>query len=440
MASMLKNYFGLGKVPAETTSQGNNPMRALPASWYTSREMYELERRAIFCRKWLLTTHQLRLPNSGDWLKYDIAGYAFILVRDREGQIHAFHNVCRHRAFPVVTEEGGTARIFSCKYHGWSYGLNGKLAKAPGYQELEGFDKSKNGLLPIHVHIDRNGFIWVNLDSNAQPEISWEDDFHDIDIQSRFADVNWADYKFDHTWEMEGEYNWKILADNYNECYHCATTHPDIPSLADISSYSVDTKDGSIIHFAHSTPEQIARGLKIASTYYFPNASMTVSPHFFFMQRFVPTGPTTCVMRYEVYRNVSSSEEDFQLINQMYKRIMSEDKYLCVHTQKNLNTGVFVNGELHPRMEKGPLYFQAAVRDIVQQHHRREQEEGHEIWPARQSVPATAQTSKEDLDFCAQLTSESQTATGDSCLTAARETDGCCGGMACQTAGETLAF
>lgn len=277
--SLWKNYFGLGEVASSGASPTGKkaPIRALPASWYTSQELYELERRAIFSRKWLLTTHVLRLPNTGDWLQYSIAGFPFVLVKDREGKINAFHNICRHRAFPVVTEESGTSRIFACKYHGWSYGLNGKLAKAPGYQDVDGFDKSKNGLFPIHVHIDSNGFIWVNLDAGEKPEIAWEDDFKDIDLQARFKDFDFGNYVFDHTWEMEGAYNWKILADNYNECYHCQTAHPDVPSLADLSAYAVETKDASIIHFANAKPEQIEKGLKIASTYYFPNASMTVS-------------------------------------------------------------------------------------------------------------------------------------------------------------------
>ncbi len=274
MASLL-HYLGIQNEAAH--AGGGNTVRALPASWYTSQEMFELERRAIFSRKWLLTTHKLRLPNTGDWLRYDVSGFSFVLVRDRQGEINAFHNVCRHRAFPVVTEDGGTSRIFSCKYHGWSYGLNGKLAKAPGYQDMEGFDKSKNGLLPIHVHIDTNGFIWVNMDGKEKPDVSWEEDFKDIDLQPRLQDIKWEEYDFDHVWEMEGDYNWKVLADNYNECYHCGTAHPDVPSIADLSSYSVDTKDGSIIHDGHATPEQIAAGLKISSTYYFPNASMTVS-------------------------------------------------------------------------------------------------------------------------------------------------------------------
>ena len=111
-----------------------------------------------------------------------------------------------------------------------------------------------------------------------------------------------------------------------------------------------------------------------------------LSPHFFFMQRFTPISPTKSVMRYEVYRNKYSSDEDFNTISDMYKRIMSEDKYLCVNTQKNMNVGVFVNGLLHPEMEKGPLHFQSTVRDVVKAHRQKEEAAGHEIWPADERI------------------------------------------------------
>ena len=106
---------------------------------------------------------------------------------------------------------------------------------------------------------------------------------------------------------------------------------------------------------------------------------------------------------------MDSSEEDFQIINQMYKRIMNEDKYLCVEAQKNLNAGAFVNGELHPRMEKGPLFFQTIVRSLVQEHYDHEKSEQREIWPARQKLPRDAVVSHKDLDFSALLSaSQSQ--------------------------------
>lgn len=239
--------------------------------------MYELERRAIFSRKWMPMTHISRLQKPGDFLNFTVAEYKFIINRDRQGNIKGHHNVCRHRAFPVVTANEGNAQIFSCKYHGWSYGLDGRLAKAPGYQELDGFKKEENGLMPIHVHVDVNGFIYVNLDGKKVPEISWEDDWKEIDRQERYSQYNFDDYVFDHTWSMEGPYNWKILADNYNECYHCATSHPDIGAVANLESYSVDTEGTKIIHDAATTDEQRKLGLNVSSTYYFPNASTNIT-------------------------------------------------------------------------------------------------------------------------------------------------------------------
>ena len=104
------------------------------------------------------------------------------------------------------------------------------------------------------------------------------------------------------------------------------------------------------------------------------------------MQRFTPISPTKSVMRYEVYRHKDATDEAFTLISDMYKRIMSEDKYLCINTQKNLNAGVFVNGQLHPEMERGPLHFQKTVRDVVTEHFQKEEDAGREIWPASEHV------------------------------------------------------
>ncbi|KAI8952940.1 hypothetical protein F4801DRAFT_588566 [Xylaria longipes] len=404
--SYLSNISGLGwlsKGFSKTKNVGNKAVRALPGSWYLSQEMYELERRAIFSKKWLLTTHRIRLPNEGDWLRYQVAGFDFVIAKDRTGTINAFHNVCRHRAFPVVTKDEGNNSVLACKYHNWSYALNGKLTKAPSYQDIEGFDKSQNGLFPIHVHIDTNGFIWVNLEAKEKPTAAWEDDYKNIDKQARFKAYNFDNYKFDHTWQMEGEYNWKLLGDNYNECYHCPTTHPDIPTVADLNAYGVVTEASYVQHLGNPTPEQIAKGFNVAATFYFPNASMNVSPHFFFIQRFIPKSPDTSIMYYEVFRNKDSSDEDFQVISDIYKRIMSEDKYLCANAHKNIKAGVFVNGEMHPKMEQGPLFFQKLVRDLVTSHHKQEKKAGQEIWPARQKLPGDAKASEDDLGFCSSL-------------------------------------
>lgn len=94
--------------------------RALPSSWYREPAMYELERRAIFSKRWLLITHRSRFTKPGDYVRYDEAGFSFFLCLDRQGNLNGFHNICRHRAFPIVTEEKGNVSILACKYHGMS--------------------------------------------------------------------------------------------------------------------------------------------------------------------------------------------------------------------------------------------------------------------------------------------------------------------------------
>ncbi|VUC22971.1 unnamed protein product [Clonostachys rosea] len=377
-------------------------IRALPSSWYRSAEVYELERRAIFSKKWILVTHKLRFVENGTWIRFEEAGFQFFLVKDHKGKINGFHNICRHRAFPIVTEEKGKSLVLSCKYHGWSYGLSGQLAKAPGYTDMEGFDKTKNGLFPIHVHVDAHGFIWVNLDASNTPE-PFGKEFHNIDKLERHKAFNFDDYHFDHTWEMSGDYNWKTLADNYNECYHCKTTHPDTLGLSDLDKYAVEVKGGQIEHLPDTSKMQVKDVYNLVSNYYFPNACMTVTPHFFYMMRCVPTSHGHCSMEYEVYRHKDASDEDFKTIDEMFKRILNEDKWLCNNAQKNLNAGVFINGEMHPRMEQGPLYFQSRVRQVLNDHRKLEQAANQEIWPARQTAAQDYGDTVEDISFCSGL-------------------------------------
>jgi phenylpropionate dioxygenase-like ring-hydroxylating dioxygenase large terminal subunit len=312
MATNLLHYFTFGAPSTPDTctpeKEKEKPVRALPASWYTSPAMFSLERRAIFSRRWLFLTHSSRLKSPGDWLRYAIAGFEIILLKDRAGTINAFHNVCRHRAHPVIDKEGGSgnSRILACRYHGWSYGLDGKLAKAPGYQGLE-FDKEVNGLFGIHVRVDRNGFVWVNMDAGEVPEVTFEEYFENVDVQQRYVEsgIEFGDYELDHVYEIEGKmpfsclvlrlqawlalsnvpaltstpghFNWKILADNFNECYHCPTTHPDVPSFLNLETFDSTLKDGHIQHHCKPTDEQVKAGVVTHSTYYFPNASMSVS-------------------------------------------------------------------------------------------------------------------------------------------------------------------
>lgn len=103
---------------SSTTRAGEDKNRGLPASWYRSEAMYELERRAIFSKKWIVVSHRLRFVNPGDFVQIQEAGFNFFIVKNRRGEINAFHNVCRHRAYPVVQKDSGSLNIIACKYHG----------------------------------------------------------------------------------------------------------------------------------------------------------------------------------------------------------------------------------------------------------------------------------------------------------------------------------
>lgn len=125
-------------------------------------------------------------------------------------------------------------------------------------------------------------------------------------------------------------------------------------------------------------------------------------PHFFYMMRCVPTSATTCSLEYEVYRHKSASNEDFENIDSFFKRVLAEDKYLCEEVQKNLNAGVFTNGEMHPDLESAPIYFQETVREVLMAHRRTEDSQGREIWPATRSMPHSDVTARDDA-FCSGL-------------------------------------
>ncbi|KAJ8105645.1 hypothetical protein OPT61_g10051 [Boeremia exigua] len=376
-ASVGETVSGFFGRRGSTASIGESAVRALPGNWYTSEEMYQLERRAIFSRRWLLLTHKSRFAQPGDWLRYSCAGYDFVLIKDSQDEIRAFHNVCRHcTGYIVETGQGNTNKL-TCKRDGCSYSLKGELAAGP-----EDLGQGHNGLYSIHVRYDANGYVWINMDSKDEPEVSWDSQFESVDKQERFKDYNFADYVFNHTWQMEGDFNWKLLADNYNECYHSRTTHPGIKNIADLEAYSVSTVADHIQHDVKATVEQMENGAQTASTFFFPNVSMTVTLPLMFMQKFMPSGPGASIMYYEVWRNKHASDEEFESVNSNFKKIMTEDKALCERAQRNMNSGVFVNGEMHPRLESGPLYFQNRCRETVMEHFEREKAAGFQIWPA----------------------------------------------------------
>lgn len=149
----------------------------------------------------------------------------FFVIRSKAGDVRAFFNACAHRAFPVlrprqegekdVAVESGKVSIIACGYHGWSYSTNGDLAKAPGFDEIPGFEPKNHGLSSLRVHVDKNGFVYVSADKSPDA-LLWNAQFGAFEEQERLKRVDWDNYEYALSWGMEAApYNWKVLVDNY---------------------------------------------------------------------------------------------------------------------------------------------------------------------------------------------------------------------------------
>src|SRR5262245_11029896 len=125
--------------------------RTIPNTWYTSPDVYALERDAVFARTWQLVGRTDQVAKPGAFLTANIAGEPVLVIRGEDGVLRAFFNVCRHRAAPLCTDECGTVTKLRCRYHGWTYDLAGNLRGTPEFDGVAEFPKEQNGLPPVAV-------------------------------------------------------------------------------------------------------------------------------------------------------------------------------------------------------------------------------------------------------------------------------------------------
>lgn len=286
---------------------------------------------------------------------------------------------------------------------GWSYGLSGNLAKAPGFGDKTEFDKSQYSLFKIHSRIDKYGFVWANFDTAAIP-VSWDEFNESVRVESRLGKYDFDnDYKYDHTWSLEGKYNWKVIADNFNECYHCKTSHPGIAAVTDLENYAVKADSGRIEHFAPGKKElkegQFSQYGDSSLTFVYPNVGVSVSKPYFYIMRIIPTGPRTVTQEYEVFRNIHITDEEFQDADKFFKEFEYEDKALCENVGCNLASNTYVQGPLHPEKENGVLHFKTLVKSELKKHDALEKGVGKQIWPARRDQELESSVD-EDESFC----------------------------------------
>jgi choline monooxygenase len=201
----------------------------LPTRWYSDPGIFQAELERIHRRSWHFATHAGDLKEPGDVYVRKIAGVPIVLTRDADGVIRGFINICRHRGHPVVMESGNKPKLF-CMFHGWTYGLDGKLQHAPRGAGDKTFVPAEFGLVPIQTYV-WGPMIWANLDLNAPPFESWTEGM-DAFMRARGLAVEDHSFGFDHEWDIPS--NWKVFQDNTIECYHCPTTHPELSRVLEM--------------------------------------------------------------------------------------------------------------------------------------------------------------------------------------------------------------
>jgi len=192
---------------------------SLPQVFYRDPDIYRHDIEQIFLKSWLYAGHQSEIPKVGDWFLFEFDRESVIIVRSSENEINALLNVCQHRGSRVCVESSGCSRRLTCRYHGWTYDLEGQL-KAAAHMG-ESFDKSDIGLKKIHVGM-LDGMIYVNFAEVPAPFSLVTDGLADCLAPYRLENAKVA-----HRQSYPIKSNWKLALENYTECYHCGPAHPE---------------------------------------------------------------------------------------------------------------------------------------------------------------------------------------------------------------------
>lgn len=334
--------------------------RALPACYYTDPRMGALDASAVFARSWQLVCHQSQVAGVGDHVVTTISGLPLLIVRSDALTIRAFHNVCRHRAGPVASCDGKGAKALRCRYHGWTYGLDGVLKGAPEMGRTEDFEPSDILLPEVHVQVWQ-GLVFVAT-GDAPP-------FTDLvaGIDARLGpDRSLDGFEFHHRASWEMDCNWKVYVDNYLEGYHVPHIHPGLNSLLDYRSYVTETAPWYSFQFSPLDSGDDLYGSGEALYYFlYPNTMLNILPGRLQTNRVLPLGVDRCRVEFDFYYAPATTPEALARRAKdiaFSDEVQGEDVTICEDVQRGLASGSYEPGRLNPLRENALHHFQELLR------------------------------------------------------------------------------
>ena len=215
--------------------------KTLPQRYFISPEIFAKEQEKIFARQWVLVGHQSQIATVGDYFVQEVAGESLIVVRDQKAQVRGFYNVCRHRGTRLCEGKNGHSSAIQCPYHAWTYGLDGRLVGAPHMDKVQGFEKAEYSLHAIELAL-WEGFIFVNLADEPAP---LDEVF--APLAGKFAHWNLPKLRSAKRIEYDVRANWKLIFENYSECYHCPGVHPALQKLTPYDLAENDLCEGPFL-------------------------------------------------------------------------------------------------------------------------------------------------------------------------------------------------
>lgn len=329
--------------------------RALPPRCYTDAAFEAIDRDAVFARGWQLVAHAAQVAQRGDHALAQIGRVPLLVVRGEDGALRALHNVCRHRAGPLATCDGRGAAALTCRYHGWTYALDGQLRGAPGMGRAPGFDPAAIRLPAARI-AQWQGLVFAALADDAP---AFEDVVAGIDARLPRQIERHA---FDRRVSYEVACNWKVYVDNYLEGYHVPDVHPRLASALDTAQYVTRTARW---HSLQSSPLAGAAPYGAGEVlYYFlyPNTMLNCLPGRLQTNRVVPLGVDRCRVDFDYFYAAEVSDAQRADDQRFSDAVQREDIAICEAVQRGLASGSYVPGRLNPQAESGVHHFHELLR------------------------------------------------------------------------------
>ena len=341
----------------------------IPADWYVDPRVFELECRTVFARSWQHAARVDQLREPGQYVSSELAtGDPIVVVRGQDDVTRGFFNVCRHHAAAVVTEAEGSAAVFRCPYHGWTYSLDGELKGTPDFAGVCDFDRTANGLVPIETAAWEH-WIFARPEPNALAFAAFAGaDFLRHIRELRLDSLHWMERR-----HYVLDCNWKVFVDNYLDGgYHVPHLHKGLHSVLDYSTYTVDVGERFCLQSSPIVAEDADPGTAAVRTgdrafYYwlYPN---------FMINRYGKSMDTNLVIPRAIDRTEVIFDFFFQDVSEgaraanlasiaVSERIQDEDVAICTSVQRGLRSRAYTAGRLSVRREAGEHLFHRLLYD-----------------------------------------------------------------------------